>query len=415
MIPLILVYAAVMPCAEKGNDMRDFQFYTPTQVVFGRDSEQQTGQLVRQSGGTKALLLYGGGSVVRSGLLGRVSASLRDAGVACVELGGVVPNPRLSKVQEGIALCRREGVDFLVAVGGGSVIDSAKAIGCGLVYDGDVWDFFERKAIVTHSVPMGCVLTLAATGSEMSDSCVITNEENGKKRGLGSNLFRPRFAVMNPELTFTLPPYQTAAGCTDILSHTMERYFSGEEEVEPTDYIAEGVLRTVIEMAPRALKNPEDYDARAAILWAGSLSHNGLTGCGRGGNGRIGDWACHQLEHELSGMFDVTHGAGLAAVFGAWARYVLPCAPKRFARFARNVMCVKEPDDGKAALAGIEAFEAFLRFIGMPTNLRELGLTLTDAQLDELAWRCSFEGTRNIGSIRVLERADMREIYRLAQ
>ena len=395
--------------------MNDFHFYTPTQVEFGRGVETRAGELVKKYGGTKALLHYGGGSVKRSGLLDRVKVSLDAAGVAYVELGGVVPNPRLSKVHEGIALCRAEGVDFLLAVGGGSVIDSCKAIGYGLKYDGEVWDFYEKKATPRSAVLVGAVLTIAAAGSEMSDSSVISNEENGKKRGVNSDLCRCSFALMNPELTFTVPAYQTASGCADIVSHTMERYFSGAETVEPTDSIAEGVMRTVIEMAPRAVKTPDDYEARAALFWASSLSHNGLTGCGRGGNGRVGDWACHQLEHELSGMFDVTHGAGLAALFGAWARYVMPSAPGRFARFARNVMGVSGPDDEKAALAGIEAYEAFLRGIGMPTSLRELGLALTDEQLDRLAWNCSFEDTRTLGSIRVLSREDMREIYRLAR
>ena len=395
--------------------MNNFKYYTPTHVEFGRGVEEKAGELVKKFGGKKALVHFGGGSVKRSGLLDRVLASLDAAGVAHVELGGVVPNPRVSKVREGIELCRREGVDFLLAVGGGSVIDSCKAIAYGLAYDGDVWELYEHKAAPQACYPVGCVLTLAATGSEMSDSSVISNEENGKKRGVNSDLCRCRFALLNPELTFTVPPYQTAAGCADIISHTMERYFSGEEVTEPTDSIAEGLIRSVIEMAPRALKNPEDYEARAAIMWAGSLSHNGLTGCARGGHGRIGDWACHQLEHELSGMFDVTHGAGLAAIWEAWSTYVMCRAPKRFARFARNVMGVVEADDEKAALAGIAKYKEFLHSIGMPTNLRELGLELTDEQLDKLAYNCSFEGTRDIGSIRVLQQADMREIYRLAR
>ena len=395
--------------------MKDFRYYTPTQVEFGKGAEEKAGEMVKKFGGTKVLLHYGGGSVKRSGLLDRVIASLDAAGVAYVELGGVVPNPRVSKVREGVELCRREGVDFLLAVGGGSVIDSAKAIGYGLHYDGDVWDLYEKKAEIRGCAPVGCVLTLAATGSEMSDSSVISNEENGKKRGTNSDLGRCRFALMNPELTYTVPAYQTASGCADIISHTMERYFSLEETVEPTDSVAEGLMRAVIEAAPRALENPEDYEARATILWAGSISHNGLTGVGHGGAGRAGDWACHQLEHELSGMFDVTHGAGLAAIWKAWSTYVVDSAPKRFARFARNVMGVSEADDKKAALAGIEAYEAFLRSIGMPVNLSGLGLSLTDAQLDQLAYNCSFEGKRTIGSLRVLKQEDMREIYRRAR
>ncbi len=395
--------------------MNNFQFYAPTKVVFGRETEEKVGELVCAFGGTKALVHYGGGSAVRSGLLPRVLASLDRAGVAHVELGGVVPNPRLSKVREGIELCRREGVDFLLSVGGGSVIDSAKAIAYGLCYDGDVWDLYERKAVPAASVPMGCVLTIAATGSEMSDSSVITNEDGWKKRGLSSDLSRQRFAILNPELTFTLPARQTASGCADIISHTQERYFSGTADVEPTDSIAEGLMRSVIEMARRAVRDPEDYEARAAIMWAGSLSHNDLTGCGRGNGGRAGDWACHQLEHELSGMFDVTHGAGLAALWGAWSRYVVDAGPKRFARFARNVMGVTESDDEQAAAAGIAAYEDFLRDIGLPVTIGELGVTLDDEQVRTLAWKCSFEGKRSIGSFRVLDRTDMEEIYRRAR
>lgn len=396
--------------------MVNFEYYTPTKVVFGKGRETEVGRLVKACGGTKVLVHFGGGSVKRSGLLDRVLAALDEAGIAHVELGGVVPNPRLSKVREGIELGRKEGVDFLLAVGGGSVIDSTKAIGYGMCYDGDVWDFYESKAVPAACLPIGCVLTIAAAGSEMSNSSVISNEEGWKKRGVNNDLSRARFAVMNPELTYTLPAYQTASGCVDILYHTIERYFSGEETVEPTDYMAEGLMRTILEMAPKAIADPTDYESHAAIMWAGSLSHNGLTGAGRGGRGRVGDWASHQLEHELSGMFDVTHGAGLASVWGGWSRYVMPAAPARFARFARNVMGVQvEGDDAAVALAGIEAFENFLRSIRMPTNIRELGLELTDAQIDELSWKCTFEGKRTIGSVKVLELEDIKAIYHMAK
>ena len=396
--------------------MVNFEYYTPTKVVFGKGRETEVGRLVKACGGTKVLVHFGGGSVKRSGLLDRVLAALDEAGIAHVELGGVVPNPRLSKVREGIELGRKEGVDFLLAVGGGSVIDSTKAIGYGMCYDGDVWDFYESKAVPAACLPIGCVLTIAAAGSEMSNSSVISNEVGWKKRGVNNDLSRARFAVMNPELTYTLPAYQTASGCVDILYHTIERYFSGEETVEPTDYMAEGLMRTILEMAPKAIADPTDYESHAAIMWAGSLSHNGLTGAGRGGRGRVGDWASHQLEHELSGMFDVTHGAGLASVWGGWSRYVMPAAPARFARFARNVMGVQvEGDDTAVALAGIEAFENFLRSIRMPTNIRELGLELTDAQIDELSWKCTFEGKRTIGSVKVLELEDIKAIYHMAK
>ena len=398
--------------------MNDFTLYTPTQVVFGRDAAAQTGALVARFGGTKALVHYGGGSAVRSGLLGRVLASLDAAGVAHVSLGGVVPNPHLSLVREAAALARREGCDFILAVGGGSVIDSAKAVAYALAYDGDVWDFYCGKARPEKAVPAGCVLTLAATGSEMSDSSVITNDEKSEweKRGCNSDVCRLRFAVMDPALTATLPAWQTFSGVADILSHTLERYFSGPETVEPTDSLAEALLRSVMAAARVLVQTPDDYEARATVLWAGSLSHNGLMGCGRGvPGGKVGDWACHQLEHELSGMFDVTHGAGLAALYGAWARYVMDAGFSRFARLARNVLGVVEPDDEKAALEGVARYEAFLREIGMPTNLRALGLELTDAQLDALAYNCSFRETRTIGSFKKLGREDMRKIYEAAR
>ena len=396
--------------------MNNFQYYTPTKVIFGKDTQTQVGQLVKAYGGTKVLVHFGGKSAKASGLLDQVIAALDAEGLGHVELGGVVPNPRLSKVYEGIELCKKEGVDFLLAVGGGSVIDSCKAIGYGMCYDGDVWDFYSGKAVPAACLPIGCVLTIAAAGSEMSNSSVISNEDGWRKRGVNNDLSRTRFAIMNPELTYTLPPYQTASGCVDILYHTIERYFSGGETVEPTDYMAEGLMRTILEMAPRAIADPTDYDSHAAIMWAGSLSHNGLTGCGRGGKGRVGDWASHQLEHELSGMFDVTHGAGLAAVFGSWARYVMPEAPARFARFARNVMGVTlEGTDTQVALAGIEAFEDFLRAINMPTNIRELGLELDDESIDKLSWKCTFEGKRTIGSFKVLGLEDIKAIYRMAK
>lgn len=402
--------------------MKNFRYYTPTQVIFGQDTESKVGNLVKQYGGKKVLVHYGSVSARKSGLLARVLRSLDEAGIAHVELGGVVPNPRLSKVREGIDLCRRENVDFLLAVGGGSVIDSSKAIAYGLVWEhnvweGDVWELFEGGGKPTGCFPVGCVLTIAAAGSEMSDSCIITNDSNGKKRGVYSDASRPRFVIMNPALTVTLPAWQTAAGGVDIIFHTLERYFSGPETVEPTDSMAEGLMRSMQEMTLRAVQNPDDYEARASLMWAGSLSHNGLTGCGRGkGDGsRVGDWACHQLAHELGGMFDVTHGAALAAMWGAWARYVMHNAPARFARFARNVMSVSEMYDEDAALSGITAFEAFLHTVGMPLNLRELGIEVSEEQIHKLSWACSFEGRRTIGALKVLDTEDIAAIYRMAR
>lgn len=391
--------------------MLNFQYYTPTKVVFGKDTEKQVGELVKEQGGKKVLVHYGGNSAKKSGLLDRICASLEEAGIAYVTLGGVVPNPHLSKVYEGIELCKKEKVDFVLAVGGGSVIDSSKAIGYGVANGGDVWDFYARKRTATGCLPIGAVLTIAAAGSEMSDSSVITNEDGWLKRGYNSNYCRCKFAVMNPELTYTLPAYQTASGCVDILMHTMERYFTKAENTMMTDGICEALMRTVIYNAKILKREPENYDARAEVMWAGSLSHNGLTGCGT-----AGDWASHQLEHELGGMFDVAHGAGLAALWGSWARYVYQEKPERFAQFAANVFGIPcdfaHPE--KTALDGIRAMEAFYREIDMPTTLSELGVHLTEAQIEELAYKCSFMGTRTVGGFKVLEIPDMQEIYRMA-
>ena len=393
--------------------MNNFTYYTPTKVVFGRGSEGQTGALVRERGCKKVLLHYGGGSAVRSGLLDRVKDSLREAGLEWTELGGALPNPRLSLVREGVDLCRREGVDFLLAVGGGSVIDSAKAIGYGVANGGDVWDFYDFKRTPAACLPVGAVLTIAAAGSEMSDSSVITNEDGWVKRGISSDLCRPRFAVMDPELTMTLPPYQTASGCVDILMHTMERYFNGQAEpMALTDALAEGLMRTVIDASRVLVREPDNYAARAEVMWAGSLSHNGLTGCGTGG----GDWSCHKLEHELGGLFDVAHGAGLAAVWGSWARYVLDADPARFARFAEKVLGV-EPgaDDTETALRGVAAMEGYYRSIGMPTSLRELGVEPTEAQIEELAEKCAVTVHGRMGAVKTLRKGDMAAIYRAAR
>ncbi|MBP3485212.1 MAG: iron-containing alcohol dehydrogenase, partial [Oscillospiraceae bacterium] len=291
--------------------MNNFTFYAPTLFAFGKGEERNTGALVRRFGGTKVLLVYGGGSVKRNGAYDAVTTSLKEAGLPWVELSGIQPNPHVGLVREGIALCEKEGVDFLLPVGGGSTIDSAKAIGYGVACGGEVWDFYDFKRTPTACLPIGVVLTIAAAGSEMSDSSVITNEDGGIKRGCNNDLCRCKFAIMDPELTMTLPDYQTACGCADILMHTMERYFN-VDEMALTDALAEGLMRTVIDAAKVLVKDPKNYEARANVMWASSLSHNGLTGCGAG----KGDWACHRLEHELGGMFDVSHGAGLAAVWG---------------------------------------------------------------------------------------------------
>ncbi|MCI8558608.1 MAG: iron-containing alcohol dehydrogenase [Lachnospiraceae bacterium] len=392
--------------------MNNFQYYTPTKVVFGKDTEKRAGELIKEQKGSKVLVHYGTGSVKKSGLLDRVYAALDGEGISYVSLGGAVPNPRLSLVYEGIELCKKEGVDFILAVGGGSAIDSAKAIALGTKYQGDVWDLYLKKASARDAIPLGVILTIAATGSEMSDSTVITNEEGWLKRGLHSDLIRPHFAIMNPELTYTLPEYQTMSGCTDILMHTMERYFSHEMDTDLVDGMAESLLKSVMRAAKVLLKDPKNYNARAEVLWAGSLSHNGLTGCGR-----AGDWACHQLEHELGGMFDVAHGAGLAAVWGSWARYVYKDDMARFAKFAVNVMgaAYDYADPEKTVLEGIEAMENFFRTIHMPVSIRELGVELTDEQIKELAYKCTYMDQRTIGGIRKLGKVDIARIYEMAR
>ena len=392
--------------------IKDFNFYVPTRVVFGRDSESKIGQLVAAAGGKKVLIHYGGGSAERSGLLNVVREQLRQTGIEWCELGGVVPNPLLSKVQEGIELCRREQVNFILAVGGGSVIDSSKAIGYGVPYPGDVWDFWDGKATPAGCLPIGVVLTIPAAGSEMSSSCVITCDEGLLKRGINSDLCRCRFAVMNPERTYTLPPYQTAAGATDIMMHTMERYFSKYEDMTLTDAISEALLRTVKDAALVVLEHPEDYRHRAQIMWAGSLAHNDLTECGT-----EKDFATHKLEHELSALFGVTHGAGLAALWPSWARYVMQGHLSRFVQFAVNVMGVANDfaHPEQTAEQGIRAIEAFYRQIGMPTNLFELlGRDITDDEIDTLVDKCSRGGKLKIGAMQVLDASDMRAIYHLA-
>ena len=392
--------------------MKDFNFYAPTRVVFGRESEAKLPELIKQYGGTKVLIHYGGGSARRYGLLDKVEQMLHEADIDFVELGGVVPNPLLSKVKEGIGLCCREGVDFILAVGGGSVIDSSKAIAYGVPYEGDVWDFWDGKAVPQVSLPVGVILTIPAAGSEMSSSTVITQDEGMLKRGFNSDLCRCKFAIMNPERTYTLPPYQTAAGATDIMMHTMERYFSKYEDATLTDAIAEALLRTVKDAVFEVLKNPEDYRNRANIMWASSLSHNDLTECGT-----EKDFAVHKLEHELSGLFGVTHGAGLAALWGSWARYVMDKHISRFVQFAVNVMGVTNDftDPRATALRGIEAIEHFFQQIGMPTSIPNLiGRKVTDEEIETLVAKCSRGGKITLGAMEILKPADMTAIYRLA-
>ena len=392
--------------------MKNFTYYTPSKIVFGKDTEEQVGQLVKDSGATKVLLHYGGESAKRSGLLDRVKDSLSAAGIEFLELGGVVPNPRMSLAYQGIELCKKEGVDFILPVGGGSVIDSAKCIAYGAVYDGDVWDFYSRKATALDALPVGTILTLAATGSEMSDSSVMTLEEGWLKRGYNNDLSRPLFSILNPELTYTLPEYQTACGVVDIMMHTMERYFNHTSDSQLTDAISEALLRTVLDFGPVVMADPKNYNARAQIMWAGCLSHNGLTGAGVDT-----DWSTHQLEHELGGLFDVAHGAGLSAVWGSWARYVYTEDPRRFAQFAVNVMGVSNDfrNEEATALAGISKLEEFFQSINMPISISDLGIELSDAEIDELAYKCCFMGKRTIGGFKKLDQDDMAEIFRMAR
>ena len=355
--------------------MKNFVYQLPTKFLFGRGAENEVGREVRALGGTKVLIHYGGGSAVRSGLIDRVKKALDAENIGYVELGGVQPNPRDTMVYKGIALARREGVDFVLAVGGGSSIDSSKAIAHGLQYDGDFWDFFCGKAKPEKTTPLGVVLTMSAAGSESSNSCVITQESTRTKRGLRSELNRPRFAAMNPELAMTLPPYQIACGATDILAHIMERYFTCETEVDLTDRLCEGAMQAVIRAAKIAVKTPDSYDAQAQLMWGSTIAHNETLGVGR-----VSDFGSHQIEHELSALYDVPHGAGLAVVFPAWMRYQFSKNPMRFAQFAVRVygcsMDFEHPE--RTALAGVEAHEAFLREIGMPVTLHELGARAED-------------------------------------
>ena len=393
--------------------MKDFNYYAPTEVVFGKESEEQVARLVKKYGGTKVLVHYGGQSAIRSGLLPKICELLQNAGIDFVQLGGVVPNPRLSLAQKGIELCRKEGIDFILAVGGGSVIDSSKCIAYGVPYEGNVWDFYLGKAKATAMLPLAAVLTIPAAGSEMSESSVITNEEGDVKLGYSNSLSRPKFAIMNPCRTFTLPPYQTAAGVTDMMMHTMERYFTKDDDMDLTTEVAEAMLRSMKNAVFAVLKNPEDYRYRAQIMWGGSLMHNGLTGCGVSD-----DWATHQLEHELSGMFDVTHGAGLAAIWPSWARYVMQENVSRFVRFAVNVMDVPNDftDPVGTALKGIEAMERFYHAIGMPINIKELiGRDITDEEIKEMTRKCSRDYQRTCGCLKVLKAEDMQAIYQMAR
>ena len=393
--------------------MNNFEFYSPTKVIFGKDTEKNVGQELKAWGGTKVMLHFGGKSARTSGLLDRIETSLRDAGIEYITFGGVVPNPRLSLVREGTELCLKEKVDFLLAVGGGSVIDSAKAIALALANpEMDIWDIYNGKELPTKCLPVGVVLTIAAAGSETSNSSVITNEDGWLKKGFNSNLTRPKFALMNPELTYTLPPYQTASGIVDIMMHTIERYFCSQKGNELTDRIAEQVLRNTIRYGQICMEDPHNYKARSEVMWSGSISHNHITGLG----GK-GDFSGHAIEHELGGMFDVTHGAGLAAVWCWWARYVVKTDINRFVQYAINVWdCVLDPIDPEiTALEGIKKTEKFFTSLDMPINLSQLGVgKLNDAQIEEMANKCCRFGKAVIGTVKPLYVEDIKNIFHMA-
>ena len=388
--------------------MNDFQFCSPTEFVFGRGKEHEAGRLVKKHGGTKVLLHFGGGSARRSGLLSRIEASLDAAGIGYVELGGVKPNPRDTLVYEGVELCRKEGVDFILAVGGGSSIDSSKAIAMGVPYEGDFWDFYSGKAILQSALPVGTVLTIAAAGSEGSGDSVVTREADGLKRGTGSDLIRPRFSILNPELTCTLPAYQTACGATDIMAHVFERYFTNTQEVEITDRLCEAVLLTMVRETPRVIAQPDLYEARANIMWAGTVAHTNIVGVGR-----EQDWNSHGIEHELSALYDCAHGAGLAVIMPAWMEFVYQHDVMRFAQIAVRLwgcqMNFVHPEI--TALEGIRRFRLFLHSIGMPINFAELGAKEED--IPKLVEKFGI-GDGKTGGFVSLSAADITEIYRIA-
>ena len=391
--------------------MYGFELNTPTKVVFGKDSEGKLPALLKQFGAKRVLIHYGGGKAVEGGLLKRIIWAAEQAGATCIELGGVMPNPRLSLVQKGIELCKSEGVNFILAVGGGSVIDSAKAIGMGVAEGGEVWDFYCGKRAPEKSLPVGVVLTLAAAGSEMSKSSVITNDYTNEKRGRNAEISRPVFAIMNPELTLSVPAYPTACGCADILMHTLERYLNDGESMALTDALSEALMTTVIASSKVLKSNPTNYEARANIMWASSLSHNGLMSCGCDG----GDWSTHSLGHELSAKYDTAHGAALTAVWGSWARYVYKNSLNRFHTFAVQAMGVRPSGTREElALKGIEAAEEWFASLGLPTSIKQLGVNPSDGDLKEMAKACAAHSGGSKGTCKVLHEEDMYNIYKAA-
>lgn len=400
--------------------MNDFTFYSPTKFIFGREAIDALGGELSQRSFRKALIVYGGACAIKSGVLNRVKASLEANGVAYEEMGGVRPNPEVGQVRAGIELLRSSKCDCLLPVGGGSVIDCAKAIAFGAGYDGDVWDFFDGKAKITKCLPIAVVLTLPAAGSEGSASCVISNDAKSAKRGVGSDIMRPVLAFMDPETTFSLPTYQTASGVTDMIAHICERYFSGEGAAVVTDALAASLIRTLIAVAPKALADPKDYEARAAIMWTGTLAHNDLAGCGRASSAktRAGGWESHALEHELSAIDPkITHGAGLAVVMPAWMRYVVDVDPSRFVAFGRDVFGIVPADSSDEAIKAaasetIDRLQGFFVSMGMPRSLKEFGLE--ESSIDRLLDGLEKSKGRVFGAFKPLCREDARAIYKSA-
>lgn len=392
--------------------MINFEFYNPTKVIFGKDTEAKVGEEIKALGYRKVLIHYGGTYLLENGTLDRVHGSLMEAGINYVDLDGVVPNPRMGLAKKGVELCKKEGVEFILAIGGGSAIDSSKAIAYGLANDFDLVDLYMGRVATNKIAPVGCISTIAATGSETSNSSVITIEEGMLKRSYNHDCSRPKFAIMNPEMTYTLPAYQTSSGAADIMMHTMERYFTNTTEVDLIDKMAEGLLVAVREAALTSVREPKNYEARATLMWAGSLSHNGLTG-----TGRVSDFASHKIEHELGGMFDVAHGAGLCAIWGSWARYVCETNVARFAQFAVNVFQVPENFHNlkETALKGIEAWENWCHKIGMPTSMTELGISPTDEQINEMASKCVAAGNGHVGFFQALYKEDVINIFKMSR
>lgn len=391
--------------------MLEFTQYAPTEIVFGKGAQLRTGEEVKKWGGNRVLIVFGGGSVIKSGLLQTVEESLDQEGIRYERFGGVQPNPRLSFAEEGVKKAVEINADFILAVGGGSAIDTAKAIAHGAANpECALWDIWMKKVKTKNPLPVGSVLTIAAAGSETSDSAVLTNEELGVKAGLGTDLNRPRFAIMNPELTYTLPKYQLACGIVDIMMHTLERYFIPNQKNRMTDEIAEGLLRVVVESAKAAMKDQTDYDAMSEIMWCGSLSHNNLTGLGR-----AKDFSVHKLGHALGAKYDAAHGATLSAVWGFWADYVYENDIPRFCHYGEAVWGIHMEDEKEAAKEAIRRTVEFFREIGMPVNLKELGVgRLTDEELKELADKATMGGTVKLSKIKELDVSDVYKIFQAA-